>query len=441
MATLFCTRGACILDTKHRYFFPLSSKSENIILIPGAEGWDVWQGTREQGFRSTLENGPEVAADLDKLPKGKLIMGFPVREALAVPFKVQTADKAMFDDLADMHLEKVGVRPDIGAGRLTDVFSAGQSDGHTTLLNVVLAAPEDGTMPLTAPQQFDISPRFFPLPGSAVTLWRELGRWVFAISNHGKLTYFQSLPGAELGMDAVRDIRLAISQLSIQGVELEMDYAKVWTTGHSSDPSDEMIQSFGKLLGAEVVAESKPRPILPENISRIVPADVRAEQRMRAEKQKRNMLIAAVLLVYLGLIGYFAYGYWGLSKEVEKQEKELEGVNFAHADIGLFNSDWDELAPMLEDQNWPLNTLYRSTELIPISQVSDVRLKVFEANTERIYLDGEATDIKQASALGEKLKKKFPNHAWKAPVIGTDTKTNRWKFRFEGNLIGSETEL
>lgn len=430
----------CIL-TKHRHYYLLSSKTENTLLIPGSEGWEIWQGTSEQGFRRNLENGPLVAAELDKLPKGKLFMGFPVREALAVPFKVQTEDEGMFEDLAAMHLEKIGIRPELDAGRLTDVFPAGHEDGQTTLLNVVLAAPEDGTMPSTAPQQFDLSPRFFPLPGNAVTLWRELGRWVFAISSKGHLTYFQTLPGAELTVEAMRDIRLALSQLSLQGVSLEMDQVVVWTSGHSSDPSDDLIHSFGKLLDVEIVADPKPRPILPETMSRLVPADVRAEQRMKAERQKRNMLIAAVLLVYLGLIGYFAYDYMGLSNEVKEQEKELAKVNLDHADIGLFNQDWDELFALVEDDYWPLNTLYRSTGLIPKSQVSQIRCKVFEANNERVYIDGEAADIKQASALGQKLEKSFPDHEWKEPVIGPDNKTNRWTFRFEGNLIGSETEL
>ncbi len=382
-----------------------------------------------------------MASELDKFPKGKLLMGFPVREALAVPFKVQTEDESMFEDLAAMHLEKIGIRPELDAGRLTDVFSAGHEDGQTMLLNVVLAAPEHGAMPLTAPQQFDVSPRFFSLPGNAVTLWRELGRWVFAISSKGHLTYFQSLPGAELGMDAVRDIRLALSQLSLQGVNLEMDHATVWTTGHGSDPSDDLIQSFGKLLNAEVLAEPKPKPILPETLSKLVPADVRAEQRMKAEKRKRNILIAAALLIYLGLIGYFAYDYFGLNKQTQDLERELATVNLEHAEIGLFNQGWDELSNLVDDMNWPLNTLKQSAELIPLKQISDVRFKVFEANDGRIYIDGEASDIKQASALGENLKKKFVDYEWKQPDIDPDSKTNRWKFRFEGNMIGSETGL
>ena len=50
------------------------------------------------------------ASGLEKIPSGKLVMAFPVREALAVPLVVQTTDEAMFDDLVSMHLEKSGVR-------------------------------------------------------------------------------------------------------------------------------------------------------------------------------------------------------------------------------------------------------------------------------------------------------------------------------------------
>lgn len=418
----------------------MSNKTENTLLIPGPEGWEIWQGTREQGFRRTLEHGPVEASALDKIPKGRLIMGFPVREALAVPFKVQTEDEAMFADLAAMHLEKIGVRPETDSGRLTDVFSAGKEEGQTTLLNVVLAAPEEGTMPPSAPGLFDVSPRFFPLPGNAVTLWRELGRWVFAISSDGHLTYFQSLPGTNLGTDAVRDIRLALSQLSIQGVSLKMENATVWTTGQASDPSDETVQALGKALGAEIIAEPKPHPILPEKISQLVPADVRAEQRLKAEQQKRNLLIAAVALVYLGLIGYFAWGYYQLDSGLKAQDKELAKINLAHGDIGLFNQDWNDLSALVDDRHWPMNALLRSAELIPPAQIKDLRFNVFEATNVRVYISGESTEIKQASAFGEKLKRSLGEYDWKTPVIGADAKTNRWKFTFEGILKGSETE-
>ncbi len=316
----------------------MSSKTDGILLIPGPGGWEIWQGNRERGFRRSLENGAMQASGIGKIPPGRLLMGFPVREALAVPFKVQTDDEAMFDDLVSMHLEKSGIRPEEDAGRLTDVFPAGREDGQTTLLSVVLSAPAEGTMPQRAPVGFDISARLFPMAGNAVTLWQELGRWVFAVTSGGHLAYFQSLSGSGLGADAVRDIRLALTQLSLQGVSLDVDKAVIWTTGHHSDPTDDAIHEFGRELGSEVSAEPKPRPVLPAPMSRLVPADVRAQHRARAERRKR------VLLAYLGLAGFLAYDYFRLDGDLKKQQAELEQTRLRHSGIGLFKDDWKQLA-------------------------------------------------------------------------------------------------
>ncbi|MEJ6572202.1 MAG: hypothetical protein QNL01_08515 [Akkermansiaceae bacterium] len=412
----------------------MSSKIDSALLIPGPEGWEIWQGSREKGFHRSLENGPVRASALEKIPSGRLLMGFPVREALAVPFKVQTEDPSMFEDLASMHLEQSGIRPEADAGRLTDVFPAGHEDGQTLLLSVVLSAPVEGTMPLRAPSEFDISARCFPMAENAVTLWRELGRWVFAITSGGRLTYFQSLPGTQLASDAIREIRLALTQLSLQGVTLHMDKAIVWMSGQDSDPSDEDIQAFGKELDAEISAEPKPSPVLPHPMSRLVPADVRAEQRMKAEMQKRNMLIAAVLLAYLGIAGYFAYSYFQLSSKLKKQNTELKVVKMDHGDIGLFNADWDQLAPVVDSPHWPLQLLERTAKLIPPGQ--DLRFKVYEASRERIILRGETGDLKLASSYAEKLRRSLSDYEWSLPPAESDSKTNRWKFNYEGTLKG-----
>lgn len=417
----------------------MSSKADSALLIPGPEGWEIWQGSRDKGFRRSLENGPVRASGIEKIPSGRLLMAFPVREALAVLFKVQTEDQSMFEDLAAMHLEKSGIRPEAAAGRLTDVFPAGHEDGQTMLLSMVLSAPAEGTMPIRAPSEFDISARCFPMAENAITLWCELGRWAFAITSNGRLTYFQALSGTSLGSDAIRDIRLALTQLSLQGVNLKVDKAVIWMSGHNSDPSDDDIQSFGKQLEVEISADPKPRPVLPYPMSRLVPADIRAEQRMKAEKQKRSMIFAAVLLAYLGIAGYFTYHYFQVSGQLKNQDARLKSVKGDHAEIAIFNADWDQLAPMVDSRHWPLLLLHRAASLIPPGQ--DLRFTVFEASRERIIIRGETSDLKLASSYAEKLRRDrdLKDYEWSLPPAASDAKTNRWKFNYEGILEG-ETE-
>lgn len=375
-----------------------------------------------------MENGPLHASELEGIPSGRCVMGFPVRDAMAVPFCVQTHDEAMFEDLAEMHLEKSGIHPEMGAGRLTDVFEAGREESRTNLLSVILSAPREGTMPLRAPAQFDISARFFAMDGDAITLWRELGRWVFAVTRGGKLAYFQALSGSFLSGADVRDIRLALTQLALQGVELDLHRAVIWTTGHESDATDDTVRALGEALEIEAVAEPKPSPLIPNPISHLVPADVRAEQRLRASKRKRNMIIAAGLLVYLGVAGFFGYQYYDLHKKHKRSDKDLAEIKTEYSSIETFVQDWNELAPVVEDQYWPLNNALNVSKAVPMNQ--DVRLKKFNSNGDVITVEGDAGVFKQATEFGQRLEKTLKNYEWSLPSSVENPKTKRWKFNY-----------
>lgn len=412
----------------------MSKKKESHLLIPGAEGWELWTGGAESPFAKSLEDGPLKASEIEDIPTGLVVMGFPVREALAVPFKVQTDDQAMFEDLASMHLEKSGIRPEENAGRLTDVFPAGHQDGQTTLLAVVLSAPAPDSLPLPAPGAFDISARFFPMADNAITLWRELGRWVFAINSLGELTYFQALSGDKLSGETIRDVFLALTQLGLQGVNLELRKAVVWQSGLASDPSDEEIRAFGNQLGTEVSVEPKPQPVLPDPISRIIPANARNERRIHREKKKRNTVLIAALLVYLAIAGYFGYDYLQLSRALSKQDEKINDLRQEHGHIALFNADWEQLAPVVDSHHWPLQLLYRAATLIPASQ--DLRFKVFEASRDRIIIRGESADLNVASTYAQKIRRALQDYDWELPPASADNKTKRWIFNYEGNLRG-----
>lgn len=414
----------------------MSSKTDNKILLPGASGWDIWAGSNEKGFTRTLQSEFTKASELDKASSSRVVMGFPIREVLAVPFHVQTDDEAMFTDLAEMHLEKSNIRPEEGAGVLTDVFVASKEDGDSQLLNVVLSAPASDTMPVTSPTGFDVSARFFNFEPNTVTLWRELGRWGFAITgaSKGQLAYFQALSSKGLSSEAVRDVKLALMQLSMQGVNLNLNKAVVWLEGDDLDPSQDEIQTFGMGLGIAVSGEPKPAPTMPAELSKLVPADVRAEQRKKADKMKNNCFICLIALLYLAAVGYFAYNYFTLDSDLADQEKEIRDLKTQHAGIGLFNSDWEQLAPVVDREHWPLVLLEKSAKLIATGE--DLRFKVFEATSSQITIRGEAAELKVANGFKEKLKKNLPKYRWSAPSATSNAKTKRWEFIYEGTLEG-----
>ena len=410
----------------------MSSKKNITLLIPGGDSWERWTGDPSEGLQKAHDAGSGEASDLSDHAADGCIMAFPCRDVLAVPFNVKTKDESMFGDLAAMHLEKAGVRLDPDAGQLTDVFSASQTNGQTTLLSVVVSAPDPEGMPFRSPKGFDLSARCFSFRENAITLWRELGRWVFAVSSGGELIYFQALSGGVLDVDAVRDMRLALAQLSLQGIDPDVQQTVMWRAGQGSDPSEEVVRSFAAELGAEVVFEDKPGARLPDPLSSIMPADVRAEQRFRKEKKKRNLVIGCLVIAYFVTVAWLAYDYHQMGSRLAAQQEQLDKARLEHREIGLFNADWDQLAPVVDSRRWPLQLLHRAATVIPRGQ--HLRFELFQASRDEIDIKGEAAKLNVANEYAEKLRRELPEYDWELPPAQPDNKTNFHKFVFKGIL-------
>jgi len=281
-------------------------KGDLNLLIPGADGWEIWTGSNHGGYR--LHKGTEhhLVLDVTGYPSGAIGMAIPVRQVSAVPFRAQTDDLSLLGDLATMQLEKNGTRPALDGGRLTDHFVFGSAPDETHLTAVVMNPSSEGQLPRRSPQAFDISPRCLPLPAGKVVVWRELGRWVFAIGKPGQALYFQVLSGERLDDRAGNEIRLALTQLQMQGLLPQPpDAVVVWSHASSSDARPEEHESLARGLGLAVSVTEKPAPVWPLPPSRLLPADVRAERLAKKGKRNRNLLIAALFLAYLGLAAFF----------------------------------------------------------------------------------------------------------------------------------------
>ncbi|MDG1357096.1 MAG: hypothetical protein P8P36_02765, partial [Akkermansiaceae bacterium] len=165
-----------------------------------------------------------------------------------------------------------------------------------------------------------------------------------------------------------------------------------------------------------------------------IPADARSEKRVKEKRQKRNVLISITLVLYLGFAAYFGYHYVELTRSIDDQDKKIRDVKTNHAEIALFNADWQQLAAVVESQNWPIQLLYRTATIIPLSQ--DLRFKVFEASRERIVIRGESSELKTTSSYSEKIRRALKDYEWSLPPAEDDRKTDRWKFNYEGKLKG-----
>ncbi len=160
----------------------MSKQADWSLLLPGPLGWEVWKRQADGTFERREDDSEAAkASEITGLPGGDLALLFPVRGFHALPFRAESKDDALFDDLATMHAERLGIRPDPMAGQLSDHFVVSADDQSTVLLHAVLKKPGEGELPLRTPKEFDLSPRAYRVEGDTLCVWKELGRWVFAL--------------------------------------------------------------------------------------------------------------------------------------------------------------------------------------------------------------------------------------------------------------------
>ena len=343
-----------------------AKKGDLNLLIPGADGWEIWTGSAATGFQLHSATEHLLALDVTGVPSGGIAMAVPVRQISAVPFRAQTDDLSLLGDLAVMQLEKNGTRPALDGGQLTDYFVYGTAPEETHLTAIVMNPPSEGQLPRKSPEAFDISPRCLPLQDGKVVIWRELGRWVFGIGKPGHALYFQCLSSDRLDVRAGNEIRLALTQLEMQGLlKAAPESTVVWTHGSSTDARPEELEFLARGLGMPVASSPRPAPTWPAPPSRLLPADVRSERLALQSKRNRNILIAALLVIYLGIIGFLYFDLQKAKKAATLAKRDADNIS-GDADLLLeHQSKWDELRPVVETDYQPFEVFLASFRALP----------------------------------------------------------------------------
>jgi hypothetical protein len=412
----------------------VSKTTENTLLIPGESGWEIWTG--QAGAPLTLHSRSliERAGELPALPNGELILLFPVKAITAIPLRVASDDEALFQDLAVLHAERLGLRPDPMAGQLTDVFVIAREPENTALLSVLLRAPTDGDLPSRGPKGFDISPRAFSLVGDSITVWKEFGRWVFTLSHAGNLVYCQATSVSALSPDEnlSREIRLALMQLSMQGLTFRPSHCSIWSSSEAIDPI-----AFQHAFGIPVEVKARPTPEIPKILSKLLPADVRAARRAALKRRNLMLSVAAIVLFYLGLLSYFGYGLWRDHRETTRLVQQAKAAAPDSEAYSLHLKKWDELAHAIDLTHSPVDILNRIAACIPPG--SGLRLRTAEISATEIKLIGEAPQLQAVNSFSLNLSKSNDLLQFKWQIPEPSQSTRGWEFSFAGDVPAAET--
>ncbi len=413
----------------------MSKTTEHVLLVPGESGWEIWTSPSDGGFTLHTATAIPRAGDIAEMPAGDLTMFFPVKSLTAVAMRVNSEDDALFPDLAALHAERLGLRPDPMAGQLTDLFVIARETENTTLVAVFLRTPAEGELPASSPKGFDISARAFPLADDALAIWKEFGRWVFALFRQGNLVFCQatSVDDDQPTEALAREIRLSLMQLSMQGLEVKPARILVWSNDEALNPA-----AFAATFSAHVEVAPRPAPVLPAPLSKLLPADVRAARRAAKRKFNITLGVAAAIAVYLGIIGWFAYGLWKSSAETQRLVARAHAVAPDGEEYALHVAKWEELSLIIDLNNSPVDILNRIAACIPPN--SGLRLKTADVSATEVKLIGEAPKLEAVNTFSLRLQKNnaLASLTWQTPEPNQSTRG--WEFVFTAALPNPESQ-
>ncbi len=440
-------------------------EEETIVAIPGEEGWELWQ--RQSGVFELIDQR-ELDEEGNYEPfRHATHYGFPLVSAFAIPLWVATDDPALLPNVVDMQLEKLGLKPDSVNGTLMDYKMALKGEplpalpeepkksepvieglegldisedgepeepaepaARNLVLATVLSPNYSHSLPKLGADFFDVSPRFFVLPGNHVTVWKELGRIVIAITRNDQLVYFQALSGDTLDLDAVHEIKCLLMQLFVEGVVTQPAGFVIWT-----EEVDSGVEAAVKeQLELQPIVEEKPRPVIPAKGSKLVPAEVDLLRQAQARAERRKKIILGVAALYLVGVGFALFNYFMQQREVSNLRAELAALEPQVGWIGPQRAKWRTFEKAFDGNRYPIEVFHRCVSLLPPKGVRFVDFKITDG---MVVIDGQASNTTVANQYGGKVFKsdllKDFNWQWtKRPTVDTRKREKTAAFKIQG---------
>jgi hypothetical protein len=372
------------------------SKGQRAILLPGpteAEPWEVWVagGRRAQ---------PAVVQVCQTPGENRLrsfsTLVLPVAQVFCLPLWLNETDTRQFAGMIPLQLEARGLQPRNGPA-VFDWSVVAQEEKRTLVLVGVLPAVLPPELNAEAYASFDLSARYYPLAANALTLWREHDRLAVAITRGANLVYYQALPEGSVTQRVVQDLNSVRATLEMQDILAPLRQVVAWTPLKPEERA--LLQAA---FSAPVSEEEMPPPQMPAQTWRLTPSAIGEARRTRESRRWIGRALLAAFVVYLAVVGWFAWQYVQLSMRVT----DLRTWEDAHsADVDTVMSGraaWKQLAPVVDYKYFPLEILRNTQSAIPEDQL---HLTLFECDDlGKLQIRGEAKNVAGAFTFFEKLK-------------------------------------
>lgn len=364
------------------------------IYRPASNGWQKWSEDAE-GTWALRGEAPEL---IDLQPGEGGLIAVPARRAFSLAVWIPADDPEIFRDLVLTQLEIRGLA---GRSREATSFSweeIARADNQVLVHATVLPAHLAPGYWHGDVVDYAVSPSCLPLDPDALTIWREHGAWIAAVTQGGSLLHFQALAEPEPDASMALEVWMMLSPLEA-GNMIEGELPVVFYR-QAAEPLD--LAAWNESAATPAMVRDFPPPVRPRVPLPSAPLAVRNLQAQKARSARQQRLVFASAFAYLAIVVLLAGYTFSLHWQARKLQAEIDRDAPAVAATREAMDQWNILQPAIEPSTYPVEILHQVARLLP---KDGVRLTLFETSLNRVLIQGEASTLAAALKFQDDLKK------------------------------------
>lgn len=328
-------------------------KSSSELLLPGAFVWQSWTGVEgascQQGGEFTTEGG-----SFGKEAQRR-VLALPATHFWVLPAWLK-GDGEHLRSMALLHLERMGVKTNENEASVQVRSIATKEGAH--LARII--ALKDESVPLRdtsrLPDEVTHHALCYPLVQNSITLFRELGRLVVAITSGSQLIYCTPLSSMRLDDHALAELNNICLQLGFQGVLGRLESLVLWI-------EDGDIGKIQRATGLTPYRCDMPAPTLSERGSSLLMPEELVFERERQGTRSRTRFLA----LCFGAAAAAAIALVATLTALALQERNMLRAKVADlmpraSRVMEHKRAWLEAAPAVDPSTWPQQVLLQCME-------------------------------------------------------------------------------
>jgi hypothetical protein len=402
-------------------------KSIHELLLPGASVWQSWTGAEGELCQQRSEFTTEGGSFGKEAPRR--VLALPAAHFWVLPAWLK-GETEHLRSMALLHLERMGVKSgeDEAAVQVRSVAAKEGANLARIIALKDLPVPLNDTARL--PDEVTLHALCYPMVQNSITLFRELGRLVVAITSGSQLIYCAPLSSPRLDDHALAELNNICLQLSFQGVLGRLESIVLWI-----DEGD--LGKIQRVTGLAPFRCDMPAPTMPQRgSSLLMPEELVHESRRQGTRARTRFLAmtfgaaAAAAIALVATLTAFA-----LKERNMLREKVAELMPRASR-VMDHKRAWMEAAPAVDPTTWPQQVLLHCME--PESS-KEALLTHWEWTPDMLSIMGRMPSASLALEYTQALKDSEALAQYgldgPAPVIAADQSTT---FEMKGGVAHEE---